>query len=146
MSFRISSFLARLRSRRAPACLALLAGVSTGGPLVSGAVNKPVPPEVLPVSERIRLVRAAYQQQAKPEAAPVPRWLLAQWYNFVGNSRPQQYGVPQYGYGVPQYGVPQYGYGVPQYGVPQYGYGVPQYGVPQYGYGVPQYGLPPRPP
>jgi hypothetical protein len=101
MSFGVSSFLARLRARLAPTCLALLAGVSTAGPLATGAVGKPVSPEVLSVSERIRLVRAAYQEQAKPEAKPLSRWLLAQWYNF-GNFRPPPvpYNVPQY-YPVP---------------------------------------------
>jgi hypothetical protein len=127
MFSRISAYLVRLRRQRAPACLALLAGVSTGGPLTAEAV-KPVSPEVLSVSERIRLVRAAYQEQTKPEAKLFSRWLLAQWYNF-GNFRPPPvpYNVPQY-YPMPA-PVPQaptpYRAPLPQPYSQQYPYALP---------------------
>jgi hypothetical protein len=116
----ISRLFAHMRNLQAPACLAVLAGVSSGGQLNIGCTESADLARTPSISERIGLIRLAYQNQTKSETPPASPWLLAQWYNF-GNFRPPQYGVPQYG--VPQYGVPQYG--VPQYGVPQYG--VPYY-------------------
>jgi hypothetical protein len=111
-----SRFLERLRAARAigSTCLALVAGISPGtieGQPSGGGPDKGVSSDGPGISERIKLVRAAFQNQPATEPAYDPRGLLAQWFNF-GNFRPSinPYGAqPYYPQQVPGLPFPQQG-------------------------------------
>jgi hypothetical protein len=108
MSSRASQTLDRLRRIRAVAstCLAVLAGMSSSAIASqpgAGRPDKGVSADAPAVSERIKRVRAALNNQDRAEATQSSRWHLAQWFNF-SNFRPPMnpYGSqPNYGAQVP---------------------------------------------